>query len=180
MTEISQWLKDFTEGDDKTLQEVYDELYPKVRSLLKSKGVNVEDSFELFQETICIVWQKCVEQSFMPASKNELHAYLMQVVKNKWVDRYRSKERQIKSKEMLVPSNTIFEESVHQEPENEILLKRHWKELGENCKEILRLYYFKNMSFEEMARLMPYSADSLKTMKYRCINRLKKLFAADE
>jgi len=51
------------------------------------------------------------------------------------------------------------------------------KLLGEPCKTIIEDYYINNMSMQEICERFGYTnADNAKTQKYKCLQRLKKLF----
>jgi DNA-directed RNA polymerase specialized sigma24 family protein len=49
--------------------------------------------------------------------------------------------------------------------------------LGEPCKTIMEDFYIKNRSMQEICERFGYTnADNAKTQKYKCLQRLKKLF----
>jgi len=51
--------------------------------------------------------------------------------------------------------------------------------LGEPCKSLLEAYYLQKRSMTEIAASFGYTnADNAKNQKYKCLNRLKKLFFA--
>ena len=50
-------------------------------------------------------------------------------------------------------------------------------QLGEPCKTIIEDYYMQNKSMQEICEKFGYTnADNAKTQKYKCLQRLKKLF----
>ena len=50
-------------------------------------------------------------------------------------------------------------------------------QLGEPCRAILEDYYMHNASMQEISLKFGYTnADNAKTQKYKCLQRLKKLF----
>jgi DNA-directed RNA polymerase specialized sigma24 family protein len=50
-------------------------------------------------------------------------------------------------------------------------------ELGEPCKTIIEDYYIHGRSMQEICEKFGYTnADNAKTQKYKCLQRLKKLF----
>jgi len=49
--------------------------------------------------------------------------------------------------------------------------------LGDPCKSLLELYYYKRLSMAEITEAMEYkNVDTTKNLKYKCIKRLRKLF----
>ena len=52
--------------------------------------------------------------------------------------------------------------------------------IGEPCKGLLEAFYINKKQMQEIAVLFNYTnADNAKTQKYKCLNRLKKLFFAE-
>jgi RNA polymerase sigma factor (sigma-70 family) len=50
-------------------------------------------------------------------------------------------------------------------------------QLGEPCKTIIEDYYMQSKSMQEICEKFGYTnADNAKTQKYKCLQRLKKLF----
>ena len=51
------------------------------------------------------------------------------------------------------------------------------QQLGEPCKTIIEDFYINNKSMQEICEEFGYTnADNAKTQKYKCLQRLKKLF----
>ena len=68
---------------------------------------------------------------------------------------------------------TIEEESLNS---RELLLKKAYESLGEQCKKILNLFYFENKKLDDIQSILNYeSKDVLKSQKSRCISHLKKI-----
>jgi hypothetical protein len=52
--------------------------------------------------------------------------------------------------------------------------------LGEPCKTIIEEFYLNSRSMQEICEQFGYTnADNAKTQKYKCLQRLKKLFFKD-
>jgi len=48
------------------------------------------------------------------------------------------------------------------------------KYMGDKCRELLILFYFRRLSLKEIAAELDYSnTDSVKSQKYKCIRQLK-------
>lgn len=58
----------------------------------------------------------------------------------------------------------------------EVALKKAYETLGNQCKQILNLFYFENKKLDEIQTILKYeNKDVLKSQKSRCISHLKKL-----
>lgn len=58
----------------------------------------------------------------------------------------------------------------------ELAFKKAYETLGDQCKQILNLFYFENKKLDEIQTILNYeNKDVLKSQKSRCISHLKKL-----
>lgn len=49
--------------------------------------------------------------------------------------------------------------------------------LGDPCKSLLQLYYYKQLGMEDITELLGYkNSDTTKNQKYKCIKRLQKIY----
>ena len=54
-------------------------------------------------------------------------------------------------------------------------------DLGEPCSELIKDFYINKLSMEQIAEKFGYTnADNAKTQKYKCLQRLKKIFFEKE
>jgi DNA-directed RNA polymerase specialized sigma24 family protein len=66
----------------------------------------------------------------------------------------------------------------HEEKDQQFLLMdKALLQLGEPCKTIIEDFYIHNKSMQDISEKFGYTnADNAKTQKYKCLQRLKKLF----
>ena len=58
-------------------------------------------------------------------------------------------------------------------------IKKAIQDLGDPCKKLLELFYFNNLSNDEIAEIMDYkNGNTVKNLKYKCIQRIKKAIEA--
>ena len=63
--------------------------------------------------------------------------------------------------------------------EREQLVKKQFKKLGQQCQEILELFYLQGRSISEIQVFKEYeSTDVVKSLKWRCLKKLKQLVNA--
>ena len=56
-------------------------------------------------------------------------------------------------------------------------MKKALENLGEPCKTIIQDFYIHNLSMQDICEKFGYTnTDNAKTQKYKCLQRLKKLF----
>ncbi|MEO1653708.1 MAG: sigma-70 family RNA polymerase sigma factor, partial [Bacteroidota bacterium] len=76
----------------------------------------------------------------------------------------------------FVPIDKIEQEAEEKEIQFNKMAEAMEK-LGEPCRSILRDFYLKKMSMQEICEKMGYTnADNAKNQKYKCLQRLKKIF----
>ncbi len=161
-------------NDRKFLSKIYHENYFKTNSYIKKNNGTETDAQDIFHEAIISLWSSIKMKKFMPQNQNELEAYLFKIAKNKWIDVLR------KRKTMQVQSikGSVFNEDDKKERDREseyLTISQSLQEMGEPCSGLLKKFYFEKMSYETISQSMPYDKQTLKTMKYRCMKKLRKL-----
>jgi DNA-directed RNA polymerase specialized sigma24 family protein len=70
----------------------------------------------------------------------------------------------------------------HEEKDRQFLMMdKALLQLGEPCKTIIEDFYIYNKSMQDICEKFGYTnADNAKTQKYKCLQRLKKLFFSKE
>ena len=149
--------------------------FPVVKKLIVSKGGNIADAEDIYQEALIILCRKINETDFKLAS--QLSTYLYSVCRFLWKDELRKRKK---------ISFTDFETGIDNADENdlnEILVQEEQikvaekiiNELGERCKELLLLFYSGTMKLKEIAEKMGYSSEgTAKNQKYKCLENAKK------
>src|SRR5690606_21677505 len=60
--------------------------------------------------------------------------------------------------------------------ENIVKLQAAYQQLGTKCKEVVRLFYYDNLSIEEIKERLGYtSKDVVKSQKSRCVKKIKEI-----
>ncbi len=170
---FSKQLENLKNKETTILSNLYTDNYYKAKNyILKNKGTETE-SKDIFQEAIIILWNNINTEKFIPENWNQIEAYLFQIVKFKWIDTLKKK----KKKTPLYHENILLEiEDYNDEKEQQIqLIEKCLQTFKDPCKTILKLFYFKRKGYAEIATQLAYNEKTLKTMKYRCLNKLKKL-----
>lgn len=166
-------------NDEQVLRTLYIENFRKTEIfILKNNGTSAQAK-DFYQEAIIATWQNVKENKFKPHSETALQGYLYTIAKNKWLDYLRS-SRYKKTKPI---ENFHFSEN-GDENESEVNLEHetklntiaeNFKKLGDECRELLKQFYFDKRSLREIAEYYKIGEASARNKKYRCINKLKSL-----
>lgn len=150
------------------------------RYVLKNSGTS-EDARDIFQDSVSAAWLNFRKGSFK-GSPDHFNAYVRQICKYKWISVLRTSSRN----PVLLEDDLSAFEGAWDGDHLEItitqgkLLRASFLSIGEKCRELLRRFYFKQQSLANIARQMGHTEESIKTMKYRCMMRLRKAFLEKE
>lgn len=166
-------------GDNIAVQKLYKLYYPTVSKMILNNSGSLAEAQDIFQETVMVLYDKITNGNFELSSK--LKTFLYAVAKRLWL-----KQLTRGGSKYHIDSIDNHEDSliaVEAIEEHEILEKNlvHMEEalngLGEPCKTILHDFYILNKSMTEIGEKFGYTnADNAKTQKYKCLQRLKKIF----
>ncbi len=167
------------QGDQKELARVYRRYRLEfVQWLVSMYGCDEAIAKDVYQNTIMTFSKKVMEQS-IPDLSASLKSYLFGIGKNKYYE-YRKAQRRFEARSSGSQSQalTVVEKENAAEEERCIqAMKACLDFLGDPCKSLLQLYYFHNMSMEDIKNALEYkNSNTVKNIKYKCLTRLRKLF----
>ncbi len=150
--------------------------------------LGLDEIEDIYSETFIAIRKNLLDGNV--ASGTKWKAYIFQIGYNMAVNKAKQSARFVQAKEMTsnddVDANNRFEtylslQEVMEENENETqsqrlsILEREIKYLPEPCETILKDYYYGGFSMTEiMSEIHYHSTDSVKSMKNRCMNKLRK------
>ncbi|MBC7653770.1 MAG: sigma-70 family RNA polymerase sigma factor [Oligoflexus sp.] len=164
-----------------TLQYLYKAYFPMVYQLIINNNGNEDDAKDIYQEGIIILHDKIKSGDFELTSK--LKTFLYSVCRRLWLKKLNHKSRfnvNINDYE----DHFVIEPDLanHEEKDQQFLIMdKALLQLGEPCKTIIEDFYIHNKSMQDICEKFGYTnADNAKTQKYKCLQRLKKLFFSKE
>jgi RNA polymerase sigma factor (sigma-70 family) len=168
----------FKRNDQKAMQEVYQITFPKVKGyVLKNSGTETQAK-DVFQEAFISCWKNIKDDKI--TGESNVAGYLFTIAKNKWIDYLRSADyKKTTSAETFSYLKVVVDESDGidnlEEEQNRKVLHSALAQLGDNCKMLLKLFYFERKSMEEISLQMGIAANSARNQKYRCMEKLRSL-----
>ena len=149
--------------------------------LICSNNGTEQEAKDIYQEAVIAFYEKVQQPHFTLTCK--IKTFLYAVCRRLWLKRLAEKKKTNGSIHEAETFSEIDEVMVEAE-ENE---KRFTKMgealsgLGEPCRSIIEDYYIKDLSMEDIRGKFGYTnADNAKNQKYKCLQRLKKLFFNDQ
>ena len=164
-------------GDETALQYLYKKHYRMILHLVTKNSGNEVEAQDIFQDALILFWEKAQKPDFVLTAK--ITTFLYSICQNLW--------RKELSKKQRISFEEKDEAVVEDWEQNERIqaMQACINKLGETCKKILQLYYFDNLSMQDIAeRLGLANADTAKSKKYKCKKELddlvKKYFKATD
>ncbi len=174
-----QIIDQFIRNENNVLEKTYRYNYKTVRNYVMKNSGTEADAKDIFQEAMMIAWLNLKEGKFTVRNEFSLSAYIYKIAKFKWLDKLKSKEVRLTTKAGNYDFEDIeTESSDYNDAEKKLnYLRSLYNQLDVKCKEVLNSFYFEKKRLEEIASSMDYDTGSIRTIKYRCMQKLRKMHA---
>jgi RNA polymerase sigma factor (sigma-70 family) len=164
-------------NSESAIKRLYVAYFPMVMQLIINNNGTADDAKDIYQEAIIVLYNKIKKGDFELNSK--LKTFIYSVCRRLWLKRLSQMNRyggDIRDFQEYSP----VEDDVEQHSERDMQFTKMQSALqllGEPCKTIIEDFYINNRSMQEICEEFGYTnADNAKTQKYKCLQRLKKLF----
>ena len=164
-------------GDSKALEEVYARFRTSFLAwITRTHNCTKEEALDIYQYSILSFYENVVEGSFDSVNEAGIKTYLYSIGKNKLLNDSRRKMK-VTYKDHI-EDDELIELEVEVDfvkAQNIEKIRRALEEIGNPCKELLELFYFNNLSADEIAEVMEYkNSGTVRNLKYKCIQRIRK------
>ena len=151
-------------------------LFAKVLTAYALKFVSRQTAQDIVQDLFLEIWNN------PPALKTSLKSYLFAAVRNACLDHLKSmqvKEKYINHRLIQVQMDELMyyqedEISIIEEEQLELIYASIGK-LPEKCKEVIEMYYFKNMKSAEIAEQLQLSIRTVQNHLYKGLIKLREI-----
>ena len=170
------------DGKEWATKLVYEANASIVINALKTKGAAQEDAEDIYQEAMLILYNKAQDEEFRFTCK--IGTYLYAISNNLWLKRFDRNKRspilQTDSEQLMMYAESTLDADmeIFAEREQQFLkLRNAMLQLGDPCAKLLKSFYRKEMTMQEIAQAFGYTnAENAKSQKYKCLARLKKIY----
>jgi RNA polymerase sigma factor (sigma-70 family) len=179
---------DYIEGlrlsDNAVIRSVYKKFYPAIMRMVLNNNGTEQEAKDVFQESILVLYHHVQKQNFILSCA--LQTYLYSVAKRLWLKQIHKKSGTLKLDERFYEGEDFAETendaTVYEEHEQNLdKMHESINQLGEPCKTLLTDFYIARLGMDELAEKFGYTnADNAKNQKYKCLQRLKKIFFLDK
>lgn len=172
------WIKEIKSNENAALQKIYTDFKAAfIMYIQKDNKVSKDEAVELFQSSVIILYDNVMHKKLEKI--DNLKSYLFTIGRNKAYELFRRKKKNTSFEDVSF-AHYVIDEKTNEKEELEghlQMMQRVLRQMGNPCKTLLELFYFKKMANSEIAILMEYqNENTVKTKKYKCIQRARKLF----
>lgn len=173
------WINLIKTDENKALSKIYIDYKDECTAwITKHTGISGDDAIDVFQVAVVILYDNIISGKLTTLTSG-LKSYLFSIAKNKAREVYRKNSRHVNIESISEMAFYVDEElDAKQILESNILhANTAMNKIGDPCKSILQLYYYKRMNMEDITQLLGYkNRDTLKNQKYKCMKRLQKIY----
>lgn len=164
-------------NSEDALNKLYTGYFPMILQFILNNNGDEDDAKDVYQEGIIVLYNKIKGGNFELSSK--LKTYIYSVCRRIWLKKLAQKSR--KTSNIADFEDVIaIEDDVEQHEEKDQQFEKMQAallHLGEPCKTIIQDFYINNLSMQDICEKFGYTnTDNAKTQKYKCLQRLKKIF----
>ena len=139
-----------------------------VKKYINTNNGTTDDAKDIFQDALVILYKNVQDKNFTLTAP--LATYMLGVVKNLWLQELRRR-----NKIPVAVQQTEIAEVIVTEERNFDIAKSAFNLLGERCRKLLIMFYFKNKSYKELASFLGFGDErTAKNQKYRCLQKAKE------
>lgn len=172
-------ISEIRKKNNRVLHQLYKTHYPMILNLVMTNNGTEPEAKDVYQETIIAFYERLQQNDFRLTCK--IKTYLYAVCKRKWL-KYLSEKKKSGIRINHLETFPEIEDEISRIEENEKqfeIMKKALKELGEPCNTIIQDFYIHDLSMDQIRDKFGYTnADNAKNQKYKCLQRLKKMFFA--
>lgn len=164
----------FQQKDVKAYEKLYDMYCDSISGIVNNIVKNNAVTQEITQDVFIKAWNNSTSYS---AKKGRLFTWLLNIARNAAIDYTRSK-RSKQSKQNLNSDFFVDILETHQSLDattNTIGLKEFVTKLGDKCKSVIELLYFKGFTQKEASEELEMPIGTIKTRNRSCIGELRTM-----
>ncbi|MEM6261570.1 MAG: sigma-70 family RNA polymerase sigma factor [Bacteroidota bacterium] len=187
-TEEQRLFQEIQKGNERTLHELYESYRsPFIGYLIKTYQCSEDRAVQVYQKAFTVFYFN-IKDGKVQELTSTLKTYLFGIGKRVMFEFFREDAKSSASLDDAPEVQVLDLSYLSQESADhrEKVVKTLLGQLGDKCREILKLYYFQRFSMESIADELGYKNDKVaKKKKYECLQKLRSMmestdYTADE
>ncbi len=170
----------------KSEKEFIDKLYADFYSLFFAIAFEILRNISEAEDAVSEAFIKISKniKKIIGFSCNEIRSYCVVIVRNEAMNILRKRKKYIFTDDVKpVMDDLYYEDSLEDVVENKLMNERLFKyvnDLSKQEQEMLKMRFYEDMSYKEIAGRMGISEDNARVRVYRIIEKLRKSYKGDE
>ena len=163
-------------GDDHVLKLLYARCYPAVLRLVTQNSGTETEAEDMFQDAMVVLHRNVGKGMELSC---QVKTYLYSVSRRLWLKELSKRKHavRVKDSEMFIELSADAQNDIGRSEKQYEVMSESLSALGEPCAELLKQFYLEDHSMTDIAESFGYTnADNAKNQKYKCLQRLKKIF----
>jgi RNA polymerase sigma factor (sigma-70 family) len=148
---------------------------PVVKKFVLQNNGTRQEAEDIFQEGLVIFCRKLNNPDFLLTCS--INTYLYSVCKLLWLDELKKGNKKLQTNS-LPQADERLEDLINEDINDDRFVRQAQEavmKLGQKCRELLELFYFKKQSMKDIAVKLGFASEKVaKNQKYRCIEKAKE------
>lgn len=161
--------------NNQVLKYIYGKYFKMIEQLILKNSGTPEQAADIFQDGLIVLYNKAKDPEF--ELKSALSTYLYAICRNLWLKKLRTKDREIALEDSMLYIADEQASNVAEliRTERGDIIADLIDKMGEDCKNILRYFYFEKLRMKEIMQKMNISSEAVaKNKKSNCMKTLRK------
>ncbi len=172
-----KYIEALLHNNDLLIEEIYRKFTAKIKWMVLRNNGTEDDAADLFQEALVAIYHKARDEQFELTCPFD--AFLFLICRKKWLNilnKRKSREVTNLEEEEYSYGEDSFRlaEDVSLQEARLTLLRKHLSQLGDSCKELLKLSW-SGKSMEEVAEMLDFTYGYARKKKSECMAKLVDL-----
>jgi RNA polymerase sigma-70 factor (ECF subfamily) len=173
-------LEELRSGSEKVLKQVYEQNRDKFLNFARRYNLSEEENIDVYQDAY-IVFYDNIMSGKVEKFTSSISTYLFGIGKYLIFEQMRKNKKVVSSEydlsivgeeDELVSTIDIDEKGLTPEQE---LLQKHFATLGKKCQDLLKLFYYRGFTINEIMEAENYNTENVvKAAKSRCMKSLRE------
>lgn len=156
------------------LDLLYRRHYGLLENYVLQNSGNSEDAGDVIQEVMLVFVQMITQGKFR--GESTVKSLLYKICRNLWISELRRRKSTIARHEKYEMESEKTELDISESiarTENLKYIMKVFNQLGEQCKKVLQLFYYEELTMKEVCEKLNFSSEQvLRNKKYKCLKSL--------
>jgi len=171
----NQLQKQLQLDNKEALEEVYNMYRQEFLNYSKRYPLPEEDILDIYQDAVIAMHQNFVI-SQLELTSSSIKTYLFGIGKNKIFKKLKEQNKILRIEHEVNDTFEIIDIESHLPTQNQITLAEKLNEISESCKTILKLFYYRGLTIDDIVETTNYKdGNTVRSQKSRCLKQLKSL-----